>query len=214
MFIYTQETGGMLPVSPITKRQNIVRSFVSWSQPSFLTMQLPEIIETERLLIRPFRSADLPSFLDFMLDEMATEYLTFTEEQKTEEGAKALFWQVIESYRTGEPIPALAIVDKENGLFMGSCGVSPLDEEGIIECYYSLLPKYWGMGFATEASKALVGYYIRQEEVRAVRAFVSPSNPRSIHVAERIGMQALGEGRHPFSGLEGLVYEMRGNDGG
>lgn len=172
-------------------------------------MQLPEAIETERLLIRPFQSRDLPFFLEFMLDEMATEYLAFTDEQKTEAGARALFWEVIESYRSGEPILALAIVDKEEGYFMGSCGVSPLDGDGVFECYYSLLPKYWGMGFATEAAKALVRHYLGQEEVKVVKAFVSPNNPRSIHVAERVGMKALGAARHPYSGLEGLMYEMR-----
>ncbi|MCO6478663.1 MAG: GNAT family N-acetyltransferase [Phaeodactylibacter sp.] len=174
-------------------------------------MQLPEVIETERLLIRPFQSTDLPLFLEFMLDEMATEYLAFSDEQKTEGGAKALFWEVVESYRTDEPIIALAIVDKENGYFMGSCGISPLEEDGVAECYYSLLPKYWGMGFATEAAKALVNYFLSLDEAKAIKAFVSPNNPRSIHVAERVGMKPLGEATHPFSGLEGLMYEKRKN---
>ncbi len=172
-------------------------------------MQLPEVIETERLLIRPFQSTDLPLFLAFMLDEMATEYLAFPDEQKTENGAKALFWEVVESYRTEEPVIALAIVDKENGYFMGSCGISPLGEAGVVECYYSLLPKYWGMGFATEAAKAVVNHFLEQDEVKVVKAFVSPNNPRSIHVAERVGMKPLGEATHPVSGLEGLMYEKR-----
>ena len=143
-----------------------------------------------------------------MLDEMATEYLTFTEEQKTEEGARSLFWEVVESYRSDEPIMALAIVDKEMGFFIGSCGVSPLDDPGVYECYYSLLPKYWGMGFATEATKALVRYFLGQPEVKVMKAFVSPNNPRSIHVAVRLGMKAQGMAKHPFSGLEGMVYVM------
>lgn len=184
-------------------------SFVYCCQPSPQTMQLPEVIETQRLLIRPFQSKDLPFFLEFMLDEMATEYLSFTDSQKTPEGARALFWQVVESYSTDDPTLALVIEDKENGYFMGSCGGAPLAEEGVVECYYSLLPKYWGMGFATEASKALVGYLLSLNEVRVVKAFVSPYNPRSIHVAERIGMQALGQARHPLSGQEGLMYEKR-----
>ncbi|MCB0559519.1 MAG: GNAT family N-acetyltransferase [Lewinellaceae bacterium] len=173
-------------------------------------MQLPAVIESERLLIRPFQSRDLPFFLEFMLDEMATEYLAFTEEQKTEAGARALFWEVLDSKQANNPIIALAIVDKENGVFMGSCGISPLGEKGVYECYYSLLPKYWGMGFATEAAKALVGHFLSLEEVEVVKAFVSPGNPRSIHVAERIGMAPMGEAKHPVSGMEGLVYEMRG----
>jgi len=172
-------------------------------------MRLPEKIETGRLLIRPFEPEDLSLFLEFMLDEMATEYLTFTEEQKTEAGAAALFRQVVDSYHTPDPIIALSIVDKENGMFIGSCGVSPLGEEGVFECYYSLLPKCWGMGFATEATRALIGHFLGRDGVKAMKAFVSSDNPRSIHVAERVGMQLLGRARHPFSGLEGLVYEVR-----
>ncbi len=172
-------------------------------------MHLPEKIETRRLTIRPFQPGDQPSFLEFMLDEMATEYLSFTEEQKTEQGATALFRRVMDSYRTNAPIISLAIVDKDSGMLIGSCGISPLGEEGVYECYYSLLPKCWGMGFATEATRALLRHFFGSGEVKVMKAYVSPDNPRSIHVAERLGMELRGKGVHPFSGMEGLVYEIR-----
>ena len=54
-------------------------------------MKLPNVIQTKRLIIRPFQNEDLRPYLAFMTDELATQYMLFTQEQKTEKGAKELF---------------------------------------------------------------------------------------------------------------------------
>ncbi len=169
-------------------------------------MRIPESIESERVVVRPFRDEDLAAYLDFMTDERVTRHLLLDPEQKTESGARALFDYVRQSYATEDPVWALAIVTEADG-FIGSCGISPVDGT-IFECYYSLLPKHWGRGYATEATRALLGYLFRNTAVTEIRAYMSLDNPNSPGVADRVGMSRKGLQTHHGFGNEALLYSI------
>ena len=155
-------------------------------------MQIPREIRSERVVVRPFQSDDLTPYLAFMTDPTATRYLMLEPEQKTESGAKTLFDYVVQSYATDEPIWALAIATEAEG-FIGSCGMSPI-EGTVFECYYSLLPRHWGQGYATEAACALLDHLFSSTNISEVRAYMSPSNPNSAGVAQRVGITDHGIG--------------------
>ncbi len=155
-------------------------------------MHIPDKIETERLLIRPFVQQDFDAFWSFMDDPEATRFMAFTGEQKTYDGAKALLETVIASYDGREPHCALAMTDRQTGHYIGSCGLSPLPDPGEIECYYTVLPQYWGNGYATKAMEAILTYAFREVGSSRVVAFVQKKNLASIRVAEKLGM--TGEG--------------------
>jgi RimJ/RimL family protein N-acetyltransferase len=169
-------------------------------------MELPEEIQAEHVVVRPFREADLPPFVEFMTDPSATRYLMFEPEQKTRAGARELFDFILQSYASDEPVWALAIATETDG-FVGSCGVSPVQEK-VFECYYSLLPRYWGRGYATEAVRALIDHLFKSADLVEIRAYMSPSNPNSRGVAERIGLKPRGMHAHPVFGTEGLLYSI------
>ncbi len=170
-------------------------------------MKLIERIQTERLAIRPFEKKDLDGFVKFMLDKRVTRYLLFSEEQKTEQGAKELFDYVIKSYTSGAPVHSYAIVDLENS-FIGSCGFSPISDNGVYECFYSLSPEYWGHGYATEATRALIGDCFRSGEAREMQAYVDPENPASARVAEKSGMKYRGVHKHPHMDVKFEMYAI------
>lgn len=174
-------------------------------------MNLPESIETERLLIRPFRLEDFESYLEFMTDERATRYLLFNDDQKTVEGARELLDFIIQSYQSDEPVFAYAIALK-NHQFIGSCGISAVAEGGVYECYYSLLPRHWGQGYASEAMQALVEYCFDRLDITEMRAYIQPDNKQGIEVARRIGMQASSNQRHPLFGIESRLFILTKSD--
>jgi len=171
-------------------------------------MNLPEKIVTERLIIRPFCQQDLEGYLDFMTNEEATRYLNFTAEQKTADGAKALFDFVVASYTSENPIFAYVIALQDN-TFIGSCGISELDGPEIVECYYSLQPDHWRQGYATEATQALIRHCFEADSIKEVRAYMSPDNPASARVAEKVGMTYLGIQKHPLFENEGKAYAIK-----
>lgn len=175
-------------------------------------MRIPEKIETGRLLLRPFAPQDFAAFWSFMADSEATRYMAFTDEQKTYNGVKATLQTVIASYAGEEPVCALAITDRQSGNYVGSCGLSPLTEPGEVECYYTVLPKQWGKGYATEATEALLQYASTELGVLRVVAFVMEGNPASIRVAEKLGMTCDGMVNRENVNMPGLRYSVTGQD--
>jgi [ribosomal protein S5]-alanine N-acetyltransferase len=171
------------------------------------TINLPTI-ETERLILRPFQERDLDRYLAFMTDPAATQYLMLTELQKTEPGARQLFDTLLASYHTDDPLFVLAIELKGHGC-IGSCGFANHPTPGVHEIYYSLLPAYWGRGFATEATLALIDFCLLDSSCHEIRAYMEPKNVRSAAVAERAGMLHWGIHRHPVYGNEARVYVIR-----
>jgi len=155
-------------------------------------MNLPGRIETDRLVIRPFQPTDLNAFIGFMTNEDATRFLTFDTNQKTTGGAAALFEFVLSSYASEDPVFALAIVDKSTDTYLGSVGLSKLQDESAVEVYYSLLPEYWGWGFATEATAAVLYYAFEELDLDRVVANANEQNPKSFEVAKNVGMRDEG----------------------
>lgn len=159
-------------------------------------MKIPDPFITDRLIIRPYEEEDFSAFYAFLQDPEATRYLRFTAEQKTAEGARAFFDLVIESYASTKPIVSLAIIHRESAAYIGSCGFSPLKDGTGVECYYVLLPKYWGRGFSVEAATGLFQYAFSELRIDKILAVISPENHSSRKVAERLGMEN-----------QGLVYD-------
>ena len=159
-------------------------------------MKIPDPLMTDRLIIRPYEEDDFGAFYDFLSDPEATRFLRFTPEQRTPEGARSFFDHVIESYAGIKPIIALAIIHKETATYIGSCGLSPLADGRGVECYYVLLPRYWGRGFAVEATTALFEYAFSQLRIDMILAVIDQGNDSSRRVAEQMGMED-----------QGLVYD-------
>jgi ribosomal-protein-alanine N-acetyltransferase len=176
-------------------------------------MKIPDRIETDRLVIRPFTAADTDGFVAFMTNEEATKFL-FMDDQKTEEGAKAFLEYVIASYSSDKLVFALAIASKTDDRLIGSCGVSSIGEEGVYECYYGLAPEHWGNGYATEATRALLDYCFSNYSMTEIRTYMDPANPNSAGVAKRIGMGYSGRSKHPVFGDDCEVYAIRNAERG
>ena len=149
---------------------------------------LPAHLETPRLRIRPFVPDDFEAFAAFMADEEATRYLLFTTEQKTRQGARAILESALGSYRTDEPIFVLAVVDKEEGGYVGSCGLSLMPEGLGYECFYTVVRARWGRGYGTEILKGLLAYAFHECRLERVVALIMPENVASGRVAEKAGM--------------------------
>lgn len=159
-------------------------------------MIIPVILETARLRLRPFTAGDRKDFSRFMTNNVVTQYLNFLPAQRTEEGAEDLLDQVMDSYGTDRPIFSLVIAEKAKNRFIGSCGFTPLDDEKNLECYYALLPEYWGRGYATEAVSKLIEYAFEMLGASSVSAYTSIKNRRAWGVAQRCGMKDMGPVRY------------------
>lgn len=171
-------------------------------------MRVPKRIETPRLEIRPFAVDDAEAFVAFMTDEETTTEFMFHPEQKTSDGARGFFENILASYATETPcfVCAIALADRPG--FVGMCGISNLPADGAFECFVCLAPESRGVGYATEAVRALIAHCFEVDSVETFRTYISPANPRSIAIARRLGMRHSGRGRHPLHGEDSEVYAL------
>lgn len=183
-------------------------------------LKIPKRILTKRLNIRPHTVDDADDFVEFMTDDVATRFLNFEPEQRTANGAKGLLDYVIASYGTEAPVFALAITERSNGAYLGSCGLSVLADEDGVECYFWLLPKYWGWGYATEAIRALLYFAFVEMGVEKVVSNIPRENKGGVEVAEGSGMSHDGPAKikHMPTGERYVMTseqyaEMYGRDG-
>jgi [ribosomal protein S5]-alanine N-acetyltransferase len=162
-------------------------------------------IETPRLLLRPFTSADLADYTRLIFaDSEVMRYLPKRDLAPRERAERtiAIFTERWMEYRFG----VWAVTDKVTGEFMGHCGLGPVPEAGAIEVLYSLGQAYWGRGVATEAARASVRFGFEQAQLDQLIALAVPENIGSRRVMEHLGF-AYEKDAHYF-GLDLVQYRL------
>lgn len=88
------------------------------------------------------------------------------------------------------------IKEKETQDFIGEIGLTLAAErfrKG--EIHYSLLPEFWGKGYAYESVKEVIKYAFTVLKLHRIEAGVATENIRSIKLLEKLGMVREGVGR-------------------
>ena len=86
---------------------------------------------------------------------------------------------------------------------------------GVVELGYTVFPEHRGRGYATEATAALIEWAWATGEVSTVLATVSPANPASRRVVDRLGrFIQIGQTRDDENGAELVFRRDRSLDDG
>jgi ribosomal-protein-alanine N-acetyltransferase len=143
-------------------------------------------VETERLLFRSHEPGDEADFVSMHTDAEVRRYV----------GGQA--WPVDkarsrfrEQYlgRPTEIYGLWAIVFKEEGKYVGSCGLrAPGSGMGASLGYY-LARAYWGRGLATEATRAFIDVAFTRLGLQRVGADVEKGNAASEHILQKFGFK-------------------------
>src|SRR5262249_55970443 len=80
-----------------------------------------------------------------------------------------------------------ALFRKDDGAFVGRCGMRYLEDSTEIELGYTLARPFWGLGFATEASQAVLSYAFEVLKLPRVVAIADPANVASVNVMKKVG---------------------------
>lgn len=147
---------------------------------------VPEEILTRRLRLRRHTEGDIEAFQGFMTDPDSTRFMVFDDEQKTEAGARAMLLGVAELYDSEAPVFSMTITLQGVDRYVGSCGLSPTREDGVVEIYFTLVPAAQGHGYATEAVEGLIAH-CRAEGVHRLVARAYEGNRASVGVLQRAG---------------------------
>jgi RimJ/RimL family protein N-acetyltransferase len=153
------------------------------------SMQPPERIETERLVLRKPRLDDAPDmFTGYAQDAEVTRYLTWRPHKDVQETYQ-IVGQMLKHWELRDVYP-YAITLKDADTLIGMIAMHP---DGFrLAIGYVLARAHWGKGCVTEAARAVIDWALRQPPVYRVYATTDVENLASRRVLEKAGMQCEG----------------------
>jgi ribosomal-protein-alanine N-acetyltransferase len=170
------------------------------------------VLETERLLIRPFVMDDLADAQRLFDVELQDASLHTDKPDTLGERREWLQWAALNPAQLAKlnqpPYGDRAVILKSSGQLIGSCGFVPClapfeqlpgfgasgepenhgkwsPEFGL---FYAISPSYRRRGYATEAAQALVEYAFRELHLKRIVATTDNDNAGSMGVMSRLGM--------------------------
>ncbi len=174
-------------------------------------MKTPPILETERLILRPFTLADS----DFILELVNTEgYLQNIANRniKTKEDAEHYLlkrpMKMYAEYGFGLCKILLKASIGEAEKAVGMCGLLQREYLTSPDIGYALLPKYEGNGYARESAEEVIRWGFQEREFTTISAIVLPKNLVSVRLLERLGMRLQETIAEPETGDELLLYSI------
>jgi RimJ/RimL family protein N-acetyltransferase len=141
-------------------------------------------VRTARLLVRPPEEADRGRFVELFGDE---DFMVFYPAVFTAGQASDRFDHMVAVCRA-VPFGKQPVIELASGRIVGYTGVDRIGFEGRawLEWGYRLVPECRGLGYATEASRALLDQ-ARQTYAGELLAIIAPENLASQNVARKLG---------------------------
>lgn len=148
------------------------------------------ILQTERLVLRPFEAGDAPAFHGYMSDPEVARHSSLL--PISLEQAREMVGGMVASQGTTSPPPAsFAVALREGGPLIGNCRLKrDKDDPGQADIAYFLSRHHWGRGYATEATRALIDYGFGTLGLVRIYGLCVPANVASQRVMEKAGMKA------------------------
>jgi RimJ/RimL family protein N-acetyltransferase len=161
-------------------------------------------LETERLLLRPYRPDDLDDLAAMFADP---EHMRWYPAPFDRETSHAWLERQIGAYGT-RGFALLIVEDRVTGEFLGTTGPSLQIVEDVeeVEIGWHTRPGRKGEGIAPEAAAAARDWAFANLDIDHLISLVRPENPPSGRVAEKIGMHVDRE--VDYKGLRHFVYRI------
>jgi len=144
-------------------------------------------LETDRLILRGWRSDDLSAFAAMMAEPEVARFLTGDQRPKD----RAASWRELALYVGHWALRSyglFAVEEKQNGAFVGRVGAWQPEGWVGFELGWGLARAYWGRGYAYEAACAAGDWMFATFEPDRLVSLIHADNSRSQTLASRLGM--------------------------
>jgi RimJ/RimL family protein N-acetyltransferase len=151
------------------------------------------ILETDRLMLRPWSDGDAEAAFAILGDPEVTRYLGETGEPFPDLAhTRAWLERIQAKYAPWGSYGSWAAVEKTTGEVIGGGGLLELDGGPDVEVFYHFRRASWGRGYATELTRALIAYAFAQLDLPRVVGVAYSANKASHRVMEKAGMTHQG----------------------
>ena len=147
-------------------------------------------LETERMVLREFTINDIDNLVDLDSNPEVTRYINGGKTTSRKYIEEQVMPRILAYYESYHEQGIWAAINKEDDEFMGWFHLRPNHSDKTeTELGYRLKQPYWGQGFATEGSLALLDKGFNQLEVDVIVAIADPDNIASRRVMEKVGLK-------------------------
>lgn len=146
---------------------------------------LPEVLETERLLLRPFRFGDVDDVLAYARDPEWSRFLRVLPRPYERSHAEQFVAGQVLLDRVTHPAWAITL----EGTVIGGVNLRFNFEHRSAEVGYSVARAHWSRGICTEAARAVIdAAFSTHTDLNRVQARADAGNLGSQRVMEKVGM--------------------------
>lgn len=146
-------------------------------------------ISSDRLSFRNIRQSDFDHWLPFFEDPNTSKYWKFKPKPPRQ---SCYEWYQRQFQRYAKDLGGMnALIEKSSGQLVGHCGllVQSVNGESELEVAYSLLPDFWGKGYASESAQKCRDFAFSTSLVDSLISIISLTNKPSEKVAVKNGMR-------------------------
>lgn len=165
-------------------------------------------LETARLSMRPFTLSDIDDLHRLWIDPQVRKYL-WDDEVISREVAEEVVRSSLASFeRHGFGLWSVFFKGEEP--LIGFCGFRHFYDPPQVEILYTIAPRHWGAGLATEAARAMLRFGFEENRFERIYAGADPPNSASFRVMENCGMKF--EKRTTINDKEAIYYVISLDD--
>ncbi len=163
------------------------------------------ILETERLILRPFREADLDAYAGMAADPDVMRFLSadgslLTRAEAWRQMAMFLGHWELRGYGTW------AVEERASRELVGRVGLHYPEGWPDRELGWTIARKFWGQGYAGEAARAAISHAFGPLGWTHLVSLIHSENHRSARLAERLGYHVHGPAE--VRGLHLTMYRL------
>jgi RimJ/RimL family protein N-acetyltransferase len=168
------------------------------------------IVETARLLLRVPELADAEPLMAVMWDPEVVEQkqVTLHEPPGSVDLARKNTSDMLRQWEL-RGYGQWSVIEKATGQLIGSVGFyHPQKDWPGVDLGWILHRSRWGLGFATEAAAAALGWLWENTDVDRVISLINPGDLPSIRIATKVGERFERAGVDPVHGEPADVYSI------
>jgi ribosomal-protein-alanine N-acetyltransferase len=165
------------------------------------------MLETHRLILKVATLQEATSMVELNSDPDVIRYTGDSATPTIQDAEKVIKERLLaqfEQYKMGR----FSVYLKETGEYLGWCGLRFFPEQNEVDLGYRLMKKYWGKGYATEASEICLKYGFETLKLKNIIAKAMPENIASIKVMQKMKMTFRGYHNDPTDPHGFIKYDM------
>lgn len=148
--------------------------------------------ESNRLKFRKLTMNDIPKWAEFFVNNDGLKFVGINSVTDKYEMAEKWIKGTLKRYEK-QAYGFLAVELKDSNEFIGMGGILIWELNGRKEheIAYSIIPEYWGNGYATEIAQTIKDYSFKNIDSNRFISIIHVENLASVKVATKTGMHVL-----------------------